>query len=152
MEIKEIVEIFIWLALVWIWYLQYKINKHLWNINDVVELYSTVLVQNMWKDKEWKDIIVPFIHIQNVWTRLVYFDNYTFNWKIYKLNWVVRPSVYSQAEANFYWIELPTNWEKDISLEIEYHDVDQRKWKSLIIWKEENWNWKINTFPKKRDK
>ncbi|NUJ97245.1 hypothetical protein HGA92_00480 [Candidatus Gracilibacteria bacterium] len=127
---------------------QYKINKRLGDLDDVVEVYATYGVGLIQKNGE--NFSTPFIHIQNVGTRLIYFDKYIFNGKIYELNSIVRPSVYSQAQNNYYCIDLPTNGENHVSVEIYYTDIDKRKWKSKIVCNLENSFWKINTYPREK--
>ncbi len=91
----------------------------------------------------------PFIHVQNVGTRLIYLDKYIFNGREYATDSQILPSRYSQAENNFYRIELPTNEEIYVSLEIFYHDLDNRSWSSRVIARKEGLlGWNIKTLPR----
>jgi hypothetical protein len=109
-------------------------------INDVIELYvvsGTKLGLN--------NIQIPVFYIQNIGTRVVYLDKYIFNGKEYKTNGQVLPPSYSQKEA-VYWVELPRNGETHVSLNIYYHDLDGRKWKSEAIGDVVDGFWNISTF------
>jgi hypothetical protein len=127
---------------------QNEINSRIGEMQDSVELYATAATRRVLDQNGNICSEVPFLHIQNVGTRHVYFDRYNFNGRIYELNGHVRPPTYSNAENNFYWIELPTNGEKHVSVIVEYHDMDGRKWKSKIIADLENDVWKVATFPR----
>lgn len=127
----------------------YVIGRKQIKIADTVELYgSQLLVENR---NTQGDIIsrVPYMHIQNVGSRLVYFDKYTFNGREYTTNGQILPSTYSQAQNNFYRIELPTNTETYVSAEIFYHDLDKRYWSTKIIaTKSGPFGWDIKTLPR----
>jgi len=142
----------VWLTFfgaMWIGYAQHSISKRMGNMQDAVEIYATAAVKQI-VDKDGKPISqTPALHIQNVGTRHVYFDRYNFNGRIYELNGQVRPSTYSQAENNFYWVELPTNGEQHASVILDYHDVDGRKWQSKMIADlDDSGFWKVSTFPR----
>jgi len=143
---NHVMEIINVIAVLIVGFLAYKINSRLSDLNDSVELYATSAINKM-GDKE-----IPIVHIQNVGTRHVYFDRYTFNGKVYKLNGQVRPPTYCGAENNFYWIELPTNGESHVSLEVDYHDIDDRRWRTEIFANLANGVWKLDTMPRKRIK
>ena len=137
---------------VWIGIVQKKINKAIHRTQDTVELYASFAIRQI-KDK--KDNITsqtPLIYVQNVGTRLIYLDKYIFNGKTYNTDGQVLPSTYSQALDNFYWIELPTNGETHVFLEVYYHDLENRGWKSVIIADLENNIWKIKTLPREEYK
>ena len=124
---------------------QNEISTKISNIEDSVEIYATGAVMKN------GDLEIPVIHIQNVGTRLIYLDSYTFNGQIYQLGGQVRPSTYSQAENNFYYVELPTNGGSFATLEIRYRDVDDRRWKSIVEAKKDGKVWKVNTFARAID-
>ncbi|MDD4628053.1 MAG: hypothetical protein PHE68_01510 [Candidatus Peribacteraceae bacterium] len=127
---------------------QNEINARIGEVQDSVELYATPAVKRV-VDRDDKTLSeVPALHIQNVGTRHVYFDRYNFNGRIYELKGQVRPPTYSGAENNFYWIELPTNGEAHVSVVVEYHDMDNRKWKSKIVADLQNGSWLVTTFPR----
>ncbi len=128
---------------------QNRINSQIGKIQDSVELYATFAVKKIIDQEGKEKSSIPVVHIQNVGTRHLYFDRYIFNGRIYELNGQVRPPTYSQAENNFYIIELPTNKEDHVSLEIEYRDIDDRKWKTLILANLKNGFWEIETYPRK---
>lgn len=118
-------------------YSAWKIGKIQAKIQDSVELYATY----------GKDGSKEIICIQNIGTRVVYFDSYNFNGKTYELNSQVRPSTYSNALNNFYWVQLPANGENYVSLYINFHDIENRKWKSKIVCDLKDSTWKIKTYP-----
>jgi hypothetical protein len=124
---------------------QNKLNEQFGKIQDSVELYATC---GQKVDASGDPVGPPFLHIQNVGTRHIYFDRYIFNGRTYLLNGQVRPSTYSNADSNFYWIELPTNGETHVSVIVEYHDIDERKWKSEILADFVNATWLAETFPR----
>ncbi len=127
---------------------QNEINERIGNIQDAVEIYATLGVKQT-VDPEGKiTSVIPVLHIQNVGTRHVYFDRYTFNGHIHELGGQVRPPSYANAENNFYWIELPRNGEAHTSVIIEYHDMDGRKWKNRINAELKNGSWAVDTFPR----
>lgn len=117
-------------------------------LNDVVELYAFVSVKETRSQSGELLNSVPSIFLQNIGTRLVYIDKYSFNGKIYQLDGQVLPPASSQAANGIYWIELPTNGENHVSLEIYYHDIDKRKWKTLIYTDLNNGIWNVRSLPK----
>jgi len=112
---------------------QNEINRQIGNLQDSVELYASAALSVNQNEKGETISLTPYILIQNVGTRLVYFDKYNFNGRIYEVGGQVRPSTYSQAQNNFYRIELPTNGESHVSLYVDFTDIDGRKWRSQII-------------------
>lgn len=130
---------------------QNEINEKLGNLQDVVELHGALLIEQE-KDKEGKIIKEkPYICVQNVGTRLIYLERYTFNGKKYLLNGFVLASTYSQTLANYYKIELPTNGENHVFLSIRYRDQDDRVWKSEIVAEAApGWGWKIIPYQRKK--
>ena len=128
----------------------YLIGSKQIRIQDTVELYGSLfLIKNV--DAEDKVVsTVPYIHVQNVGTRLVYLDKYIFNGREYLADSQILPSTYSQAENNFYRVQLPTNEETYVSMEVFYHDLDHRFWSSKIIaTKGGPVGWDIKTLPRK---
>lgn len=127
----------------------YFIGRRQIKIADTVELYaSQLLVDN--RNSQGNTISrIPYVAIQNVGTRLVYFDKYIFNGREYTADSQIIPSTYSQALENFYRIELPTNNETYVSIEVFYHDLDARFWSSKIIaTKSGPFGWDIKTLPR----
>ena len=130
-------------------------------LHDIVELYANygertyekVFIQNKDGKKNTEKILVrePYIRIQNVGSRIVYFDQYNFNGKIYDLNGQVRPPTSSNAIDNYYYIDLPTNGENHVSVLIEYRDIDNRSWKTQIFATVKDNNWHIETYPRKKN-
>lgn len=76
-------------------------------------------------------------------------DKYIFNGRVYETAGQVLPSTYSQAINNFYKIELPTNRENHVSLEVFYRDIENRKWSSVIYADKNQNNWDVRTLPRK---
>ena len=130
----------------------YIVGRRQIKIQDIVELYCSYgLIVN--KDSDEKTMSsIPIIHVQNVGTRLIYLDKYIFNGREYDASSQILPSTYSQAENNFYRIELPPNEEKYVSLEIFYHDLDSRSWSSRAIATKGGLGWDIKTLPRKSRK
>jgi len=123
--------------------LAYWIGKRQAKIQDSVELYATFgIIKNLDANTE-----TPIIYIQNIGSRVVYFDRYEFNGRFYELNGQVRPSTYSGALNNFYRINLPTDGTDHVSVLLLFHDIDDRKWKSKIICDFKNGWWDIKTYP-----
>jgi hypothetical protein len=117
-------------------------------IQDSVELYASFgIMKDIGTNQE-----TPIIHIQNIGTRVIYFDSYEFNGRIYELGGQVRPPTYSGAINSFYRIDLPTNGETHVSLFINFHDVDNRKWRSKVICDLQDGWWNIKTYPSERTK
>jgi len=128
----------------------YIVGRRQIKIQDAVELYCSYYVLKINKNGDEKVIsATPFIHVQNVGTRLIYLDKYIFNGREYNAYSQILPSTYSQAENNFYRIELPTNEEIYVSLDIFYHDLDNRFWSSKIIATKGGLDWDIKTLPRK---
>jgi hypothetical protein len=118
-------------------------------IQDTIELYCSLLLINS-KDSEGNTISVPYIHVQNVGTRLVYLDKYIFNGREYMTDSQILPSTYSGAENSFYRIQLPINGETYVSMEVFYHDLNNRPWSSKIIANRGGlMGWEIKTLPRK---
>lgn len=150
--IQAIVGIFTLLAAIYIGWKQNQINEKVGKLNDVVELHGALLIiesENIKKEK----VLKQYICIQNIGTRIIYLQSYSFNGKKYQLHGHTLASTYSQTLANYYQIELPTNGENHVSLEVIYKDIDGRKWMSeLFADYETNWGWKISPLPKKEIK
>lgn len=128
---------------------QNEINTKLGQLQDVVEIHGALLLEST-KDKDNKDIYIPYICLQNVGTRIIYLDSYLFNGKKYILNGHILASTYSQTLANYYRVKLPTNGDDHVSLTVRYTDVDGRKWETEIIAdKTQEWGWKVSPYPKK---
>lgn len=115
--------------------------RQIW-LNDVVELYA---IPSSTKNISNQDL--PVIRVQNVGTRLVYMDKYVFNGRTYLTDGQILPSTYSNADAA-YFINLPTNNETHVSLEVYYRDLDGRRWRSDIFADVENGAWKVKTLPR----
>ena len=130
-------------ALAIVGFFAYRINKTQTQIQDSVELYASL---GTMKDIN-NQLEFPIIHIQNIGTRVIYFDAYEFNGNLYELNGQVRPSTYSQAINSFYRINLPTDDTNHVSVFIFFHDIENRKWKSKIICDFQNKWWNIKTYP-----
>jgi hypothetical protein len=135
---------------------QNEINNAIHKTQDVVELFA--ISQDMErgtdkKENEGKEelIKVPVIFIQNVGTRLIYLEKYIFNGREYTTDDQVLPPTYSQALNNFYWIELPTNSESHVSLEVFYKDLEGRRWSSKIFADIVKRFWQIKTLPRKEN-
>lgn len=120
---------------------QNQINEKVGKLNDVVELHGALLVVTA--------IQKQYICIQNIGTRIIYLQHYSFNGKKYKLNGHTLASTYSQTLANYYQIELPTDGQNHVSLEVVYRDIDGRFWTSEIYADyDSSWGWKISSLPK----
>jgi hypothetical protein len=128
---------------------QNEINTAIHRTQDTVELYASFAVIINKNEDDKVISATPFIYIQNVGTRLIYIDQYTFNGRIYLKDGQILPSTYSQALNNFYRIELPTNQDTHVSLEVSYHDLEDRKWSSMIFAEKINNYWDIKTLPRK---
>lgn len=127
----------------------YLIGRKQIKVQDTVELYGSLfIIEN--KDVDGRLVSsIPYIHVQDVGTRLVYLDKYVFNGREYLAGSQILPSTYSQAENSFYRIQLPTNEERHVSLEVFYHDLDNRYWSSkLVASREGPFGWEIKTFPR----
>ena len=119
-------------------------------IQDTVELYGSLFIINTQNDDGQIISKVPYIHVQNVGTRLIYLDKYIFNGREYIADSQILPSTYSQADNSFYRIQLPINEEVYVSMEVFYHDLDNRLWSSKIIaTKGGPIGWDIKTLPRK---
>jgi len=123
--------------------LAYWIGKMQAKIQDSVELYASLGIMKIINTNQEN----PIIHIQNIGTRVVYFDSYEFNGRVYELNGQVRPSTYSGAINSFYRIDLPTDGTNHVSVYISFHDIENRKWKSKIMCDFQNGWWDIKTYP-----
>lgn len=122
--------------------LAYWIGRMQAKIQDSVELYASFgIMKNINAQQE-----TPIIHIQNIGSRVVYFDSYEFNGRLYELNGQVRPPTYSGAINSFYRIDLPTDSTHHVSVFIFFHDIEGRKWKSKIICDFQNGWWDIKTY------
>jgi hypothetical protein len=128
---------------------QNKINKAIYRIQDTVELYCFWLIVVNKDENEHIISSLPYIHIQNIGTRLIYLDKYIFNGRVYAIDGQVLPSTYSQAINNFYRIELPTNGESHVSLEVFYRDLENRQWSSVVYADKKNNIWEVKTLPRK---
>ncbi|MEK7504114.1 MAG: hypothetical protein AAB550_01235 [Patescibacteria group bacterium] len=125
------------------------INDQLGKLQDVVEIHGALLLIET-KDQNDNKVTKPYICIQNVGTRIIYLDSYTFNGIKYQLNGHILASTYSQTLANYYQIELPTNNQTHVSLSVRYKDQDNRTWETDILAKNNaSWGWKISPYPKK---
>jgi len=127
---------------------QNKLNELISRTQDAIELYASLAVQKTVDENDKVISQSPLIHIQNVGTRIIYFDQYIFNGKVYKTDGQILPPTYSQALNNFYWVELPTNGETHVSLEVFYHDQENRYWSSMIFADFINGQWRIKTLPR----
>ena len=109
-----------------------------------MELYASLgIMKDIATQNESK-----IIYIQNVGTRVLYFDSYEFNGKPYELNGQVQAPTCSGAINSFYRISLPINGECHVSLFVYFHDAENRKWKSKIICDFQNQWWDIKTYPR----
>ncbi len=127
----------------------YVIGQRQITMQDTIELYCSFgLIDH--RDTTGMSIQAePFIHIQNVGTRLVYLDYYIFNGREYSADAQILPPTYSQALNNFYRVNLPTNDEVYVCLEVAYHDLDGRSWISKVIaTKGGSFGWSIKTLPR----
>ena len=127
----------------------YKIGQRQIRINDTVELYASYL-RMVYNDKDDKLVSeVPFVHVQNVGTRLIYLEKYIFNGMEYIIDSQILPPTYSQAESNFYRIQLPMNEEIHVSIHVFYIDIDGRRWNSKIFAdKGGAFGWDVKTLPR----
>jgi hypothetical protein len=125
-------------------YLAHKISKLQQESADTVELHAYHSLEG-----NESSGFSPYIRIQNVGTRLVYLTNYLFNGKKYILNKQVLPTVYSNAAANYYWVQLPTNGENHVMLEVFFCDSIGRKYSSEIIANKVDGFWNVSTSPSK---
>lgn len=132
----------------WIGILQTKINSLIHKTQDAVELYASYLLGN----PQLGEQILPYIHIQNIGTRIIYLDKYVFNGKEYKTFSRILPSTYSQSLNNSYHIDLPTNGESHVSIEVFYHDQENRFWITEITADLKNSFWDVQTLPRKLEK
>jgi len=129
-------------AAFWVGYKQIKIQ-------DTVEMYASFLIVVYKNEINTTTSEIPYLHVQNVGTRLVYLDKYIFNGREYITDSQILPSTYSQAENSFYRIQLPTNDDIHVSLEVFYHDLDDRKWCSKIFASKAGpFGWNIKTLPR----
>jgi hypothetical protein len=118
-------------------------------IKNKVELYaSQLLVDN--RNSQGNTISrIPYIAVQNVGSYFVYLDKYIVNGKEYDTSSQVLPAAHLGILENFYKIEVPTNNETYISIEIIYHDIEKYFWSSKIIaTKSGTFGWDIKTLPK----
>lgn len=127
---------------------QNEINSAIHRTQDVVELFATSSLRIDLDEKQTVIRKIPFIHIQNVGTRLIYLERYIFNGSEYQKNDQILPSTYSQALNNYYSIELPINGNDHVSLEVFYHDIESRSWKSRVFANLVNGFWQIETLPR----
>jgi len=116
-------------------------------LNDVVEIYASpsskeVLIEN---DKK---IVTPIIQLQNTGTRIVYLDKYVFNGVTYLTQGQILPPTNLQSGA-LYWVDLPRNGISHVSLDVYYHDIDLRHWKTEITADLVDGTWKVSSFPRK---
>ena len=131
------------IAVVAVGYFAYKIGRQQADIQDSIELYASLgVLQNITTKIE-----SPIIHIQNVGTRVIYFDRYNFNGKIYELSGQVIPSSYANTINSFYRINLPANEERHVNLVVYFHDINKRRWSSKIICDLNDGWWDIKTYP-----
>lgn len=128
---------------------QNKINEAIHRTQDTVELYCSALIVVNKNEKEEILSSLPYIHIQNVGTRLIYLDKYIFNGRVYEIDGQVLPSTYSQSLNNFYRIELPTNGEVHVSLEVFYRDIERRRWSTVIYADKKKNDWDVKTLSRK---
>ncbi|OGZ56317.1 MAG: hypothetical protein A3H64_00525 [Candidatus Ryanbacteria bacterium RIFCSPLOWO2_02_FULL_45_11c] len=131
---------------------QNEINASIYRTQDVVELYASFALRKNVNEKGEVISQTPLIYVQNVGTRLIYFEKYIFNGKEYPTTNQVLPSTYSQALNDFYWIELPINGEVHACIEVFYYDLEKRKWKSRIFADLESGTWKIKTLSRETAK
>jgi hypothetical protein len=131
---------------------QNEINAAIHRTQDVVELYGSSAIRKNVNEKNEVISQTPLIYIQNVGTRVVYLEKYIFNGREYNTDNQILPPTYSQALNNFYWIELPTNRESHVSLEMFFFDLENRRWKSKIFADFEGGIWKIKTLPRESAK
>ena len=128
----------------------YILTRKQLKIQDTVELYASLLLVDSQNSQGNTISRIPYIHIQNVGTKLVYIDKYIFNGREYLADSQILPSTYSQAQNNFYRIPLPTNNETYVSLEVFYHDLDTYFWSSKVIANKGGpFGWEIKTLPRK---
>lgn len=123
---------------------QSKMNRSLVNVQDSVELHASPLVVPT------GDIQKLYIALQNVGTRVIYLESYVFNGKKYELGGQILASTYSQALANYYQIELPSNGENHVSLEVVFKDIQEERWSSSFeADQKEGWGWIIKSLGRK---
>jgi hypothetical protein len=114
-----------------------------------VELYaSQLLVDN--RNSQGNTISrIPYIAIQNVGNNFVYLDKYVLNGREYEASSQVLPSTTTTTLENYYKIELPTNNETYVSIEIIYHDVEKYFWSTKVIaTKSGPFGWDMKTLPR----
>lgn len=139
-----IVAFFAFVAASIVGYFQYKINKSIHRIQDSVEVYAFYSTMTIKIDGE-KENIKPQIHVLNVGTRVIYLEKYVFNGRTYFTNNQVLPPTYSNTQA-IYYIDLPVNGEKYVSVELYYKDEEGRCWNSEIV-AELDLYWKVKNLP-----
>lgn len=128
--------------------LAYKIGTKQISVSDTIELYASYLLVEF-IDHEDKRNKKPYIHIQNVGTKILYFDKYMFNGREYFADSQIIPSTYSQASNAFYRIQLPINDENYVFLSVYYHDINNKYWISNIICERGgDFGWEIKTLPR----
>lgn len=123
----------------------YIIGRNQIRIQDSVELYCSLGIIKFTDGSS----DAPFVHIQNVGTRLIYVDRYVFNGREYNSDSQILPSTYSNAQNSFYRVELPSNGEGYVSMDIYYHDLEGRHWMSrAVAQKGGPLGWNIKTLPR----
>lgn len=135
---------------IWFGIAQTRINKLISRTQDAVELYSSSMIETITDDSGKIISAIPHIHVQNIGTRIIYLDKYIFNGKVYQTHRRVLPSTYSQAQNHYYKIQLPTNEETHVSLEVFYFDQENRHWSSEVIADFNGVNWAVTTLPRKK--
>ena len=116
-------------------------------LNDVVELYASTSLKETKNVDNGSTTQSVIISVQNIGTRLVYFDKYVFNGSEYYTNGQILPPTYAQS-SGIYWIDLPNNGVHHVSVIIYYHDLDNRYWKSEIIADFIDNAWKTSSLPR----
>lgn len=120
-------------------------------LNDVVEIYASADIKEMKFVESNSSSYYPIIKLQNTGTRLVYLDKYIFNGIEYITHGQILPPTLYQSNG-IYWVDLPTNGSQRVSLEVYYHDLDNRFWKSSIVAEFINSSWKVSSFPRVEQK
>jgi hypothetical protein len=116
------------------------------SLNDVVELYATTSIKKVVNVDNGTTTNSVVIFVRNVGTRLVYLDKYVFNGTEYQTNGQIMPS---QTNDGGYWIDLPNNGQIfHVSLDLFYHDLDDRNWKSQVVADFTNNSWKTSSLPR----
>ncbi len=94
------------------------------------------------------DKALPAIYIRNIGNNVVYLDKYLFNGREYPLGREVLPPV--SSFDGFHYIYLPTDGTTHISLEIDFLDWTNHRWKTQGYADLNDGIWKVTYSPCER--